>query len=257
MKAHLIRKELWGLVTCEMDMDGKTESEIEAIWEDWRKKRSKKKIADAYAEMVLRVEDLQLAHMRSCDLETIWDTLAQVHHARGLMMRLALRRKFLTSAKGVKTMSAWVGHVKPMSHQLEDVGVDVSEEDTILSLTMGLNKSYDSFIISLDTTPPEQLTLKHVISRMLNEEVCRDNVEIQGVGVKGRGVNGEKGEVRVKKEENVALAASHGDGPTVCWHCGKPGHVKAFCKEKPIRGQGSDQANMAIGIDSDDEYLTE
>jgi hypothetical protein len=51
MEAHLIRKELWGLVTCEMDTDGKTESEIETIWEDWRKKRSKKKIADAYAEI--------------------------------------------------------------------------------------------------------------------------------------------------------------------------------------------------------------
>jgi hypothetical protein len=37
--------------------------------------------------------------------------------------------------------------------ELEDVGVDVSEEDTILSLTMGLDKSYDSFIISLNTTP--------------------------------------------------------------------------------------------------------
>jgi uncharacterized short protein YbdD (DUF466 family) len=259
MEAHLIRKELWGLVTCEMDMDGKTESEIEAIWEDWRKKRSKKKIADAYAEMVLRVEDLQLAHMRSRDPETIWDTLAQVHRARGLATRLALRRKFLTSVKGVETMSAWVGHVKSMSHRLEDVGVDVSEEDTILALTMGLDKSYDSFIISLDTTPPEQLTLEHVISRMLNEEVRRDNVDIQGVpvGVKGRSMNGEKGEVRVKKEENVAMATTQRDGPTVCWRCGKPGHVKAFCKEKPIRGQGSDQANMAIGIDSDDEYLTE
>ena len=56
-------------------------------------------------------------------------------------------------------MSAWVSHVKLMSFRLEDIGVDVSDEDTILALTMGLNKSYDSFIISLDTTPPKQLTL--------------------------------------------------------------------------------------------------
>lgn len=135
-----------------------------------------------------------------------------------------------------------------------------TEEDTILALTMGLDKPYKSFIISLDTTPPEQLTLEHVISCMLNEEVHCDNVEIQGVGVKCRGMNGEKGEVRVKKEENVALAATHGDRPTVCWCCSKPGHIKAFCKENPIQGQGSDQENMAmaaIGIDSDDEYLTE
>ena len=40
-----------------------------------------KKITEAYAEMVLRVEDSQLVHMRSKDPEVIWDTLAQVHHA--------------------------------------------------------------------------------------------------------------------------------------------------------------------------------
>ena len=64
---------------------------------------------------------------------------------------------------------------------LEDIGVDVSDEDSILALKMGLDKSYDSFIISLDTTPPEQLTLNYVISRMLNEEVHCNNVKIQGV----------------------------------------------------------------------------
>ena len=156
-------------------------------------------------------------------------------------------------------MSAWVGHVKAMSHRLEDIGVDISDEDTILALTMGLNKSYDSFIISLDTTPPEQLTLEHVISHMLNEEVRRDNVDIQGVATKSKG-GGMNGEVRVKKEENVAMAAMQRDGPTMCWRCGKTGHVKAFCKEKPLRGPGSDEANAAfaaIGIDSGDEFLTQ
>jgi hypothetical protein len=65
---------------------------------------------------------------------------------------LALRRRFLTSVKGAEeSMLAWVGQVKSMSFHLENVGVDVSDEDTILALTMGLNKSYDSFIISLDT----------------------------------------------------------------------------------------------------------
>ena len=248
------------MVTCETDMEGKTEADTEAIWDDWRKKRSKKKIADAYAEIVLRVEDSQLAHMRSRDPEIVWDVLAQVHRARGLATRLALRRLFLTSVKGAdEAMSAWVGRVKSMSYRLEDIGVDVSDEDTILALTMGLNKSYDSFIISLDTTSPEQLTLEHVISRMLNEEVRRDNASVQGVAVKAR----EKSEVRVKKEEeNVAMAAIQVDGRAVCWRCGKPGHLKAFCTAKPLRGKGSDQANVAsaaigIGIDLDDEYLTE
>ena len=70
---------------------------------------------------------------------------------------------------------------------------------------MGLNKSYDPSIISLDTTPPKQLTLKHVILHMLNEEVLCDNIQVQSLSVKGN----EKNEVRVKKEEgNVALVAT-------------------------------------------------
>ena len=246
------------MVTCESDTEGKTDDEVTAIWEDWRNKRSKKKIADAYAEIVLRVEDSQLAHMRSRDPETVWDVLAQVHRARGLATRLALRRQFLTSVKGTEeAMSAWVGRVKATSHQLEDIGVDISDEDTILALTMGLNKSYDSFIISLDTTPAEQLTLEYVISRMLNEEVRHDNVQAHGLVMKAK----EESKVRVKKEEeNVALAATHGDGSAVCWRCGKPGHLKAFCTAKPLRGKGTDQANVAfaaIGLDSDDEFLTQ
>ena len=85
IEAHLIRKDLWGTVTCETDSDGKSDAEIEGIWADWRKKWSTKKITEAYAKMVLRVEDLQLVHMRSKDPEVIWDTLAQVHHVRGLV----------------------------------------------------------------------------------------------------------------------------------------------------------------------------
>ena len=109
------------------------------------------------------------------------------------------------------------------------------------------------------TGTPQQLTLEHVISHILNEEVHCDNVEIQGVAVKGKG-GGMHGEVRVKKEENVAMAAIQRAGPMTYWRCGKTGHVKAFCKEKPIQGPGSDEANVAfaaIGIDSGDEYLTQ
>ena len=84
-------------------------------------------------------------------------------------------------------MSAQVGHMKTMLHRLRDIKVNLSDEDTILALVMGLDKSYDLFIISLDTTQPKQLTLEHVISCMLNKEVHCDNVEIQGVAANGKG----------------------------------------------------------------------
>src|ERR1700692_238943 len=89
MEAHLIWKELWGMVVCETDTAGKTEAKVGVIWDDWRQKRTKKKNADDYAEIILRDEDSQLVHMHSHDPETVWDTLAQVHRVRGLAMWLA------------------------------------------------------------------------------------------------------------------------------------------------------------------------
>jgi hypothetical protein len=98
------------MVVCKMDMEGKTDAKIEAIWDDWRKKRSKNKIADAYAEIILRVKDSQLMHRCSHDPKIVWDTLTQVYHAHGLVTWLVLWRLFLTSVKGVEeAMSAWVG----------------------------------------------------------------------------------------------------------------------------------------------------
>jgi len=67
----------------------------------------------------------------------------------------------------------------------------------------------------------------------------------------------DKNEVKVKKEENVALAVTQSGG-SVFWCCGKAGHIKAFCTAKPIRGKAVEQANVAlaaIGLDSDNEYI--
>ncbi|KAG2035458.1 hypothetical protein BDR03DRAFT_867988, partial [Suillus americanus] len=53
-------------------------------------KRSVKKMAEARAEIILRVEHNQLAHKCDCNPKLIWETLAQVHCACGLGTRMAL-----------------------------------------------------------------------------------------------------------------------------------------------------------------------
>ena len=102
-------------------------------------------------------------------------------------------------------MLAWVGHVKVMSHQLDDIRVNISDEDTVLTLIMGLNKSYDLIIISFNTTPAEQLTLKYVISCILNKEVCCDNIQAHGLVMKAK----EENKVRVKKEKRKCCTGSN------------------------------------------------
>ena len=136
----------------------------------------------------------------------------------------------MTSVKGTEVMSAWIGWVKAMAFQLTEIGVAVTNEDQILALTMGLDALYKSFVISLDGTQPELLTINFVIHHLLNEDVRHYDQE-QGKE------SDEKKEVKHKKDkDNVALSAISSSGPCVCWCCGKPGHIRAFCQEEPICG---------------------
>ncbi|EPQ50312.1 hypothetical protein GLOTRDRAFT_134053 [Gloeophyllum trabeum ATCC 11539] len=48
-----------------------------------KSKRNAKKMQEARVELILTVEDSQLAHMRSADPMDIWMMLAQVHRALG------------------------------------------------------------------------------------------------------------------------------------------------------------------------------
>jgi len=52
------------------------------------------------------------------------------------------------------TMLAWIGQVKAMAFWLTEIGVAITDEDQILALTMGLDVSYEFFVISLDGTEP-------------------------------------------------------------------------------------------------------
>jgi len=82
-----------------------------------------------------------------------------------------LRCKFLTLRKSDEmSIQAWVAEVRRITFQLQEVSIDVSDEDIILALTLSLPPSYELFIISLDTTPPDQFTLDYVIARLTNEE---------------------------------------------------------------------------------------
>ena len=130
-----------------------------------------KRLAEARAEIILHVETSQLTHVCDPDPTTIWKTLETVHCAHGFAMHLMLCRKFLMLHKSdEKSIQAWVAEVCCIAFQMQEVGVDVSDEDIILSLTLSLPSSYESFIISLDTTPPDQFTLDYVIVHLTNKE---------------------------------------------------------------------------------------
>ena len=240
MQAHLIRKGLWfNIIKVDSDpLEGTTD--VVEWHEKQMKKRKKSKMEEARAEIVLKVEDPQLVHMRSRDPYEIMEALKRVHVARGLGTRMSLRRRFWNMEKKEdESMANWVSRVKALVWKLEAIGVEVTEEDTILALTNGLDDSFESFIISLDSTPPDQLSLQFTVDRMVNEEARR----------------GDKVSGSVSAHAYLVKGKQQGKSSRVCWRCGKPGHIKNFCTEEEVPEQGKSgngssvggQANLVLG----------
>jgi hypothetical protein len=103
--------------------------------------------------------------------------------------------------KAEESMQSWIGAVKALVFRLEQARIDMSEQDIILALTMGLPVAYDAVIINFDATAPELLTLDHVITHLLNEETHQ-----------------ESGKETIKTEpEDEAMVVTHSTGR----HCEK------------------------------------
>ena len=104
----------------------------------------------------------------------IWKTLEHVHQAAGFAMSLAFRRKFLTMKKdAMQSMQAWISHIQGLAFWMVEAGILVTDQDHILTLTMGLSSFYDAIIINFDSIPADQLTLNNIIICLLNEKLCQ------------------------------------------------------------------------------------
>ncbi|EMD40198.1 hypothetical protein CERSUDRAFT_92698 [Gelatoporia subvermispora B] len=178
-------------------------------------------LSDAnYSEWVIRME----AELVRKDL---WDVIELPAPMKDLKMEkeiAAWHESQLAARDDVsEPMSAWIGRVKEMVFRLEDIGVKVDDEDRILALTNGLDDSYEAFVISLDATPTAQLTLEYVVNRLLNEEMRRGNTQ----------------------------AADRNRNGQTALHMGmkSSGHIKAFCREEPMRRSDDEErgrANFAV-----------
>jgi hypothetical protein len=210
------------MVEVQLDrIDGKDPATIAAELAVKKSKRSPEKMAQAQVEIILRVEDGQLAHLCDRDPSVIWDTLQSVHQAHGFATSLALRCWFLTAKKREdESMQSWIGSICQQAFILmQEAGVATTSQDMILVVTMGLPPTYDTIIINFNSTSPDQLTFENVVAWLINEETCQSSTE----------------EAIKTAQNNAALAATHrcdGCDPRcelICHFCEKPGHFKSEC----------------------------
>jgi len=207
-------------------------------------------MAEARAELVLCVEPSQLSHMTSRDPMIIWQTLERVHRAAGFATSLALRRQFLTARKlDSETMEAWIGRIQSMVLRMEYTGVVVTDQDRILALTMGLPASYEAIVINFDATSSTDLTVEHVISRLLNEETRQQSNESTAITSPTDTDH---------DPNNVAFVARRlAASSQTCYFCDKKGHFKSDCPDRLRWEQSkknSTETAAAAEYDSDSDY---
>ena len=158
-------------------------------------------------------------------------TLERVHRAAGFATSLALRRKFLMAKKaGDQTMQAWIGQTQSLAFRMTEAGIAVSDQDRILALTMGLPVSYDPVIINFDSTPHDQLTLNHVIIRLLNEELRQASLPSLTDQERADGPGDAALAVSCSKSGTSRRNRSAAD--VTCFFCDGKGHYKSECPEK-------------------------
>jgi gag-polypeptide of LTR copia-type len=242
MEAILIRGGFWDLITGD-----------EKLAEDGSDTKAfRKREAQCKAEIVLRVEDSQLPHMADRSPMVVWNSLANVHRARGFGSRLQLRRNFITaSMKESQSMESWIGEVRGLANRLKAIDVNVSDEDMIVVLTAGLPTSYTPIVISFDALEGSKLTLDFVITRLLNEEGRQATPSFSPVDVKTESSD---------MNSNTALNISKFRSDVQCFYCLQRGHYSSVCpqkekdiKEKEEKGRKHVQVNSVVVADVEEE----
>jgi hypothetical protein len=137
-------------------------------------------------------------------------------------------------------MLAWVTRVKGIAAELRLVGAEVSELDTIIALTSGLGADYKPLVLHLDSLEDHRLTLKYVIARLLGYS------KIDGV-VDGA-VNGS---AYVAQGGGAGAGTGGGNGGVAqapaCYRCGRSGHIRKFCPNRPQVDSGGNAHGGAGG----------
>ena len=172
---------------------------------------------EACAKIILRVMQSQLAHCCDMDPMIIWNDLITIHSSCGCSTTIALCCQFHhLRLEHSETMSTYITHVWHLAFLLEETDVNVTDDDIILAITLGLSHLYDPFPISLDATSDTDYMLPHVIAHLVNEYQHQHAHHLSQPKT---------------NPSNVAMAAinstPHHD--LADFGCGKKGHYQANC----------------------------
>jgi hypothetical protein len=181
----------------------------------------------ATATIIGRLDSTQFAHVREFEEDPagMWERLKETHQSSGLGGVVVAWRKFyaLRKSDNQSTMRAHIAAVRGHAEKLGRLYQDKpSDAQIIATLLMSLPTSYDTLIVSLDSSSQKD-DLDFVIGRLLNEEIRQEGDHSDAIAP-----------VSPFGSTTAALAArtNYRDMSRItCWKCQKLGHFQSACPE--------------------------
>jgi len=208
-----------------LDEDGKpTDAETRelAVW--------KRRDTKASAIIGLTLESEQLEHVSGCKTTAeMWSTLQGVFQRKSVMNKMKARREFHTVAMNVgEGMLGYINRVRNLGENLKAMGGKVMEMDVAMSVLNGLTSKYENLLVALDGKGGDELSLKLVKSRLLQEERRQadkspvikriGDMALVGANYRGQGRRGDLSKIE-------------------CYYCHKFGHISHDCPELKAKKQ--------------------
>lgn len=231
IEMFLIREDLWHVVE---------DAKPEPVSDAWRKADRK-----ARATLGLCIEESQYVLIKDCDsAKAVWDVLKAYHEKSTASSQLSLLNR-LCDAKVSETgdVEKHLLELDKLFERLANAGLELAEKLKIAMTLRSMPESYHFLASALEARPDEDITLKLVRSKLMDEYHKR--LERSGKPAPGE---------QVLKTEKV-------NKERLCFFCHKPGHFKKDCRKwlalqeknndgepsggKPGRGPGGNSQHHA------------
>ena len=210
--------------------------------------------------LFLIVDDTFLDDIGDCKrAEDAWNILKKMHTEYGLLHTLQLMREFFNiNKKESETIKEYLGRLIDIHRKLTAGGYAFEDREVALVMLMGLPKSYEQLILSLEKEE-QQLTTTIVKAKLIVEEkrILRNaEGETQECALTSKGtvkkyshsLNAKpKWSNKQQNHSEKSVTNKQQNNPerrVRCFSCGEWGHISKFCTEEAKNKNKSAQIVM-------------
>ena len=188
----------------------------------------------ARALICLNISDSQIIHvLHAKTAKETWDQLRSIHERVNLTNKLFLLRKLYSIKynESVK-MQDHINSVLELAEKLRNIGEEIKDDNLIAILLCSLPNSYSTFITAIESKSDDELSLKYVQNKLVDEYSRR--IETNQIS---------------KRVESIALKG-YRDKPKqinkskYCSYCKKSNHTREECYYLKLHNTNTTKRNF-------------